>query len=287
MIPSGGGQKERDAWRHENTASGESRTSKMNMHTPMMSHSPLSQYSSAGSESAAAEEYETSTGVVPPWIRERRRQAERKVVINGHSSGTLDLAKNATSRDMSLSDITAPSQIDNVVKFITDEYSSESELGNIHIGQSPVNVPLPVPNFSSLPPSHTDRAVPLYMRRKETDSPASVNSESSQDQAPIGSPSERDRLRLHMPPSQLTYASVLRRQSSTSPSPHGLPPSRTRNLLQSPTTPDLGLSPTTPGAFHDNTPTPTGDAEANPLELLKNLNIKSSQGTQALYQYFS
>ncbi len=65
-----------------------------------------------------------------------------------------------------LSDLERPTAVDTMVKFIEDsleDRSSESELGNIHIGQSPVRIPGAMGGQQYTAPA--ERAVPLYLRR--------------------------------------------------------------------------------------------------------------------------
>ena len=100
-------------------------------------------------------------------------------------------------------------------------------------------------------PPASERPVPLYMRR-----PGRVPATSA----------------------HLSYAGALRSQpTSGSSTPQG-------DGLQA-------LTPQTPHTPGNNTDNPffrKAEAEQpDPLELLKNLNIKASPGTQALYQYFS
>jgi len=147
-----------------------------------------------------------------------------------------------------LSDLEMPSTVDHMVRFIEnslEERASESDLGNIHIGQSP----LPVPEFVARQ-NTPERQAPLYMRKPGQSSGPSQTQHG------------------------MSYAGALRRQPVV-PQPH---------VPVVPLQSDLRLPVMTGPPKPDSGPS---SPETDPLDLLKNLNIKASPGTQALYQYFS
>ncbi len=184
-----------------------------------------------------------------------------------------------------LGDAELPHAVDNVVRFIEDSLdgqSSENELGNIHIGEHPTeNIAL----FGTKPnTSFGGRQAPLYMRGN-----VGHNSGPQQD---------------------LSYAGVLRSQASTTPvtcSHQRIYSTRQETVPQSPQipVPTIGRSETEASQMSaqerpatqqlvttsllppPSIPLTPDTIQPDPLELLKNLNIKASPGTQALYQYFS
>ncbi len=183
-----------------------------------------------------------------------------------------------------LDEVELPHAVDNVVRFIEDSldgHSSENELGNIHIGQhSTESMAL----FGAKPnPAVGGRQAPLYMRGN------------------VGNTCG--------PQHDMSYAGVLRSQSSSIPVTgpgQAMYPTKQETVPQSPriAMPIIGGSgtnapqiptkerPTQQLVTTSLLPPPSNPLTADtmqpdPLELLKNLNIKASPGTQALYQYFS
>lgn len=136
------------------------------------------------------------------------------------------------------------------IDVVDHQIASEKDLGQIHIDS-------PVAAASLTPPTgggQEQRKVPLYLRR-------------------VGTSGENT-----LPPPRLSYAGALQSQNSSG--------STTDSGGGVQTATPLTLGPVTPGNYpFPNNRTP--EKEQDPLELLRNLNIKESPGTQALFQYFS
>ena len=196
--------------------------------------------------------------------------------------------RNGEPKNDLFNDVELPTVVDNMVKFIElDDKHTENELGNIHIGHSPTRLP---PALTRPRSASGERQAPLYMRR----APGQGGSQTQPN---------------------LSYASALRSQNESDVSVVQLPQQRQRCLQQGlglavdgsarksstndndpliPVSAPAGSSPLSQLMTTSLLPAPTTDPltpemsqPADPLDLLKNLNIKASPGTQALYQYFS
>ena len=236
---------------------------------------------------------------------------------NGHNvqnypstSNNSQQRSGETKSDDLLNDVELPTVVDNMVKFIEDSLEdkhSENELGNIHIGHSPTRLP---PSLARPRSASGERQAPLYLRRapgqgsssqtqpnlsyasalrnqlpaasssEENTTSPSVNRESEeQKQQQMLLQQQQRRLQLGLGiPLEVAATSISSKNTDpllpTSAAGGSRPLSQlmTTSLLPPPTTDPL---------------TPEMSQPADPLDLLKNLKIKASPGTQALYQYFS
>ena len=236
---------------------------------------------------------------------------------NGHNvqncpntSNNSQQRSGETKSDELLNDVELPTVLDNMVKFIEDSLEdkhSENELGNIHIGHSPTRLP---PSLARPRSASGERQTPLYLRRApgqgsssqtqpnlsyasalrsqlpvassfdETATSSSVNRESEelkQQQQLLKQQQRRLQLGLGIPV-EVAATSISSKNTdpllpmSAAGGSRPLSQLMTTSLLPPPTTDPL---------------TPEMSQPADPLDLLKNLKIKASPGTQALYQYFS
>ena len=169
-----------------------------------------------------------------------------------------------------LSDLEKAGTVEHMMRFLDDSLderphqrqSSQTPISMLDFAATDDQVPLP--SLSLPPPSSQERPVPLYLRGQ-----ASTPTCSSTIITPCSTPQPN-----------LSYAGALRsRPTSTTPQTTPTPPQAT------PVTP-LGSSQLINPFF----PPPAGEdgeEQPDPLELLKNLNIKSPHATEALYQYFA
>ena len=235
-----------------------------------------------------------------------------------NTSNSVQRRNRETNNDDLLNDVEMPTVVDNMVKFIgesLDDNHTENELGNIHIGHSPPRLP---PTLTRPRSASGERQTPLYMRRAPGQGGGSQTqpnlsyASALRSQLPIASSPEE---RSPSPPTMNVTSGLLANRKQHHSDVSAVQLLQQRRLEQglrlavdssinksSDANDDLlihanvaaGSRPLSQLMTTSLLPPPTTDPltpemsqPADPLDLLKNLNIKASPGTQALYQYFS